>query len=183
MTNLEITVAALLFHREARKWDDGAVAADLMAKLGLDPDAVPAHMTEPVPGITYEHLHEAEGFAQKAIEAYHELVAKFAMQPRTAEQTPVDPGALLPNAAAQAELNPFAEQVQQTGVTEPHVGTGNSGPLWVAEDFKPMDARLPAADPIPVQPAADVVGVGPSFQREAAGAPVGLPKPADQHTG
>lgn len=37
MTNLETAVAVLERHREARRWDDRDVAADLLAQLGLDP--------------------------------------------------------------------------------------------------------------------------------------------------
>ncbi len=37
MTNLECTVAVLAKHREARQWTDEAVAAELVAQLGLDP--------------------------------------------------------------------------------------------------------------------------------------------------
>lgn len=36
MTNLETAVAILAKHREARQWTDEAVAADLLAQLGLD---------------------------------------------------------------------------------------------------------------------------------------------------
>lgn len=36
MTNLECAVAVLTKHREARQWTDEAVAADLLAQLGLD---------------------------------------------------------------------------------------------------------------------------------------------------
>jgi hypothetical protein len=40
MTNLEAATAVLAKHREARMWDDATVAADLVAQLGLKPDAV-----------------------------------------------------------------------------------------------------------------------------------------------
>ena len=40
MTNLEITIATLAAHREARRWSDDAVAIDLLARLGLDAAAV-----------------------------------------------------------------------------------------------------------------------------------------------
>lgn len=38
MTNLECAVAVLASHREGRKWHDPAVAADLLAQLGVDPE-------------------------------------------------------------------------------------------------------------------------------------------------
>lgn len=36
MKYLEVAIAVLAAHREARRWSDEAVAADLLAKLGLD---------------------------------------------------------------------------------------------------------------------------------------------------
>ena len=48
MTNLECAIAVLATHREARRWTDEAVAADLMVQLKLDPQAVvgPAQMPD-----------------------------------------------------------------------------------------------------------------------------------------
>lgn len=39
MNNLEATVAALARKREERRWTDEGAAADVLAALGLDPDA------------------------------------------------------------------------------------------------------------------------------------------------
>lgn len=36
-TNYESVVSVLAAHREARRWSDEAVAADLCARLGIDP--------------------------------------------------------------------------------------------------------------------------------------------------
>jgi hypothetical protein len=38
MTNFERTVAVLAAHREARQWDDAAVARDLLGRLEVDPN-------------------------------------------------------------------------------------------------------------------------------------------------
>jgi hypothetical protein len=38
MNNMECAIACLTAHREARGWTDQAVAADLLAQLGLDPE-------------------------------------------------------------------------------------------------------------------------------------------------
>ena len=38
MTHFETAVAVLAAHREARQWDDAAVARDLLARLGIDPN-------------------------------------------------------------------------------------------------------------------------------------------------
>lgn len=39
MNNLECATGVFAAHREARAWDDKAVATDLLAQLGLDPTA------------------------------------------------------------------------------------------------------------------------------------------------
>lgn len=39
MTNLDTVIETLAAHREARRWSDEAVAADVLARLGLDPAA------------------------------------------------------------------------------------------------------------------------------------------------
>lgn len=38
MNNMDCVVGTLARHREARMWDDGVVATDLLAQLGLKPD-------------------------------------------------------------------------------------------------------------------------------------------------
>lgn len=45
ITNLACTLAVLEKHREARAWTDLAVASELLAQLGLDPNAEAAHTT------------------------------------------------------------------------------------------------------------------------------------------
>ena len=47
MNNQECVVATLARHREARAWTDEAVAADLLAQLGLKPDADAKNAIEP----------------------------------------------------------------------------------------------------------------------------------------
>lgn len=58
MTNLETAIATLAAHREARRWDDAIVAADLLTRLGIDqngehglsdphPEVAPSEVTAP----------------------------------------------------------------------------------------------------------------------------------------
>lgn len=50
MTNLELAVAILAKHREARRWADEAVAVDMLAQFGVDPAGIEAdqqHANEP----------------------------------------------------------------------------------------------------------------------------------------
>ena len=66
-TNLECVIAVLAGHREARQWTDEAVAADLVAQLGLDP-AGEAKNAKPVvmPGITEDEVVAHETAAKEA---------------------------------------------------------------------------------------------------------------------
>jgi len=66
-TNLECAVSVLSGHREARQWTDEAVAADLVAQLGLDP-AGEAKNAKPVvmPGITEDEVVAHETAAKEA---------------------------------------------------------------------------------------------------------------------
>jgi hypothetical protein len=45
MTNIEMAIAILAKHREARMWADDVVAADMLAQLGVDPTGI-VQMTE-----------------------------------------------------------------------------------------------------------------------------------------
>jgi hypothetical protein len=67
ITNLEAAEAVLAAHREARQWTDAAVAADLVAQLGLDP-AGEAKNAKPVvmPGITEDEVIAHETAAKEA---------------------------------------------------------------------------------------------------------------------
>jgi hypothetical protein len=69
MTNLQAVIAILAAHREGRKWTDEAVAADLVAQLGLDP-AGDAKNAAPVidPGITEAEVVAHEQAAQDAVD-------------------------------------------------------------------------------------------------------------------
>jgi hypothetical protein len=69
MNNMECIVAVLASHREARAWNDEAVAMDLVAQLGLDPvgDAKNARPVVPV-GITEEEVAAHEAAAQLALD-------------------------------------------------------------------------------------------------------------------
>lgn len=68
MNNLEATIAVLAAHREARQWSDDAVAADLVAQLGLKPDGE-AKNAKPVvmPGITEDEVVAHETAAKEAV--------------------------------------------------------------------------------------------------------------------
>lgn len=68
VTNMEATVAVLAAHREARMWNDEAVATDLVAQLGLDPAGTAAHAKPVVmPGITEDEVLAHEAAAKEAV--------------------------------------------------------------------------------------------------------------------
>lgn len=85
MDNLECAMAVLAAHREARQWDDRAVAVDLVAQLGLD-WAGEAKYAKPVaaPRITEDEVlaHEAAAkeATDKAAAARAELNARLAAE-------------------------------------------------------------------------------------------------------
>jgi hypothetical protein len=113
MTNLECVVAILAAHREARMWDDAAVAADLVAQLGLKPDGNAANAKPVVaPGITEDEVKAHEAAAAEAVakaKASREaLIAQNAGRPVGAPATPaqVMPAATQAQQAAQAAANP-----------------------------------------------------------------------------
>jgi hypothetical protein len=68
MNNLECVVSVLAAHREARMWNDVAVAADVVAQLELDP-AGEAKNAKPVtmPGITEDEVLAHETAAKDAV--------------------------------------------------------------------------------------------------------------------
>ena len=70
MTNLECVMNILASHREARKWDDHAVAVDLVAQLGLKPDDVAENAIVPVnPALVTEaEVVDRETAAKEATE-------------------------------------------------------------------------------------------------------------------
>lgn len=57
MTVLEAVVAVLARHREARRWQDEAVARDVVAVLGMNPDDDASHATGAVEAthVTEDH--------------------------------------------------------------------------------------------------------------------------------
>ncbi|MGD0110158.1 MAG: hypothetical protein ABSC06_40020 [Rhodopila sp.] len=63
MTNLECALAVLVKHREARGWQDEAVALDLLAQLGLDAAAEAANAA---PVVDPSLVSEAEVVAAEA---------------------------------------------------------------------------------------------------------------------
>jgi hypothetical protein len=74
MNNMECVVGTLARHREARMWSDDAVAADLLAQLGLKPDAEAKNAIEPPdPDVMAEH--EVAAFELAAKEASDKATA------------------------------------------------------------------------------------------------------------
>jgi hypothetical protein len=90
MNNLEATVAVLAAHREARQWTDEAVAADLVAQLGLKPDGE-AKNAKPVvpPGITEAEVVAHETAAKEA--TAKAKAAREALDAQTTEAKKADP--------------------------------------------------------------------------------------------
>ncbi len=83
MNNMECAIAVLASHRAARQWTDEAVAAEMLAQLGLDPAGVAAHATPPSPDDLDSLVVEAEqrDFEAEAKAADAERIAEIrAMQ-------------------------------------------------------------------------------------------------------
>lgn len=59
MTNLEAAIDVLCRHRAGRQWTDEAVAADLLAQLGIDPAGLPV--------VTEEKAAAAESAARELL--------------------------------------------------------------------------------------------------------------------
>lgn len=84
MNNMDCVVSTLARHREARMWDDGVVAADLLAQLGLKPDADAKNAIEPPdPDVMSEEEvivleAAAKEAADKATAARQAIMAKAA---------------------------------------------------------------------------------------------------------
>jgi hypothetical protein len=70
MNNLECAVRVLAMHREARKWSDEAVAADMLAQLGLEVDGDAAHASPVInpSSITEGEVVAAEVAARDAVD-------------------------------------------------------------------------------------------------------------------
>lgn len=67
MDNLECAMAVLAAHREARQWDDRAVAMDMLVQLGMKPDGEAKNAVAPVPpGITEDEVLAHEAAAKEA---------------------------------------------------------------------------------------------------------------------
>lgn len=78
MNNHDCAVAVLEAHREARRWTDDAVAADLLAQLGLDPSAEAKNAVLPAaPGITEDEVVALEAAAKEAMDKAHAARAEL----------------------------------------------------------------------------------------------------------
>ena len=79
MNNTECAVAVIARHREARTWTDVAVAANLLAELGLDPNGNAAHATANVDArrVTEDQVAAAEGVAHQHAETAAALRARL----------------------------------------------------------------------------------------------------------
>jgi hypothetical protein len=91
MTNLQAITAILAAHREARRWTDDAVAADLVAQLGLDP-AADAKNAAPViqPGITEAEVVAHEHAAMDAVDKAMGARAALTIQAEVAAKADAD---------------------------------------------------------------------------------------------
>jgi hypothetical protein len=94
MNNLEAVIATLFRHREARGWTDEAVAADVLAQLGLDPAGEATHATPAVDPnlITEDEVVAAETAAQEAVDKAKAARAALEAQtaPKADEFVPAD---------------------------------------------------------------------------------------------
>lgn len=96
MTNLECAVAVLAMHREARQWDDNAVAADMLRQLDVDP-AGDAKKARPAPdpsmiseGEVLAHEATAKEAAERAKAARDRLNAQVAVEAKANAVEAVD---------------------------------------------------------------------------------------------
>jgi hypothetical protein len=124
MTNLECTVLVIELHREGRAWNDHAVGAAILAKLGIDPDAVCVNATPIIedPPVTEAQLEAAYAEAKMAAEVAQQLHETWRAQNKRSEpeasalvfQTE-GPGAMstpLPKAWWQGSTQGLAEHVE-----------------------------------------------------------------------
>src|SRR3954464_7559491 len=87
-TNRECVVAALAGHRQAGPWTDEAVADDLVAQLGLRPDAE-AKNAKPIVdpnALSEDEVIAAEAQAKEASDKAKAARATFDAQRRDAQQ-------------------------------------------------------------------------------------------------
>lgn len=130
MNFYECIVSVLRAHREARQWNDEAVAHDLLRQLDLDPVAE-AVKARPVvqPGIT-----EDEVLAQEA--AAKEAVAKATAAREALEAQKADADKPVPSAADQisadlTEQRRLADERAENAMREPE-------PLVAADPVPPL---------------------------------------------
>ncbi len=109
MNNLDCTKTILEAHREARAWDDSAVAGDLLNQLGLDPMA-DAKNPKPVVDPEETEVATAEAEAKAAADKAKSLRAKLDAKGGPAKK-PLD-GATKPAAPeTQGPHTPAADKV------------------------------------------------------------------------
>ncbi len=87
MNNMQCIVAVLAAHREARRWDDEAVAIDLVAQLGLDPVGEAKN-----PRLVHDGITEGEVVAHEAAAHLAVEKAKAAREALNAQKGEVSQG-------------------------------------------------------------------------------------------
>lgn len=118
MNNQECVVAVLASHREARQWTDEAVAIDLLAQLGLDPQGDAAHASPIInqSTITEDEVVAAENAAKEATDKAK--AAREALNNQARDQSAPDTGT--------AEANTGAVDKSKPDETDTSSGTGRS---------------------------------------------------------
>lgn len=136
MDNLECAMAVLAAHREARQWDDRAVAMDMLAQLGMKPDGEAKNAVAPVPpGITEDEVlaHEAAAkeATDKAAAARAELNARLEAEDKAKADAATDQAKAAKDArdAAAKDAASKPEPVAKADAPKP----GVAGPMTSAQ--------------------------------------------------
>jgi hypothetical protein len=139
---MECVVSCLSTHREARGWTDQAVATDLLAQLGLDPDGEAKNAVAPHDPtlVTEAEVVAAETAAQEAVDKAKEARDKLHAQTEAEAAARADAATDQANAAkatreAAAKEQPAAAedhanrpaQTQRGQPATQHQGPGRRG--------------------------------------------------------
>lgn len=127
MNNQECVIAVLASHREARQWADEAVALDLLAQLGLDPQGEAAHPSPVINAstITEDEVLAAENAAKEAAEKAKAAREALDAQNKDQSSNP-DAGADTGQAKADADTG-LGKASDDTAAADASVGTGRRG--------------------------------------------------------
>jgi hypothetical protein len=140
MTNLECAIAVLALHREERRWTDEAVAADLLAKLDIDPAAEAAHAVVVAgPVVSEDEVIAAEAAAKEAADKALATREAFEAQSEAHEVAPpVEEPAAVPHVEPVEPVHPVVEPAPVAPVVEPVVEPAGAAPLLAAEPVPPL---------------------------------------------